>query len=72
MIETDVAQAGTSSITHISVAYTKIAMSRCWIWVRPSNPKLSVGRNQSRRKTARTKSKPMDFLFSLSGLNRFA
>ena len=71
MMDTEVAQAGTSSNTHISVAYTKMAMIRCWTAVRPSMPKDSVGRNQRTRTMMATKMRPRLFFLRREGLNRF-
>ena len=72
MMVTEVAHDGINSITHIIVAYTKIAMIRCCTTVSPSMPKHSVGRNQIVRKTASTAPKPMAFFTHLVGSKRLS
>ena len=44
IMTSEVAQAGIASVSQERVANTKIAIIRCWTTVRPSMPKLSVGR----------------------------
>ena len=47
IIPSDVAQEGIHSVSHDKVANTKIAMMRCCTMVRPSMPKVSIGKFQT-------------------------
>ena len=55
MMATEVAQAGTISKIHISVAKAKMAMMRCWTTFKPSMPNAVLGRFHKTRVTAKTK-----------------
>ena len=46
IIVSEVAHEGMASVSHDRVANTKMAITRCWITVRPSIQKLLVGRFQ--------------------------
>ena len=46
MMMTEVVQAGSTSMTHIRVAKTKIASTRCWMMVRSGMPSAEVGSSQ--------------------------
>ena len=54
MIAMEVAQAGTGSRIHISVAKANTAMMRCWTIVMPSIPKVLTGSKNSVIVTAAT------------------
>ena len=72
MMATDVAQDGTTSSTHISVAKAKMAMMRCWTMVSPSIPKDDEGRFHNSNVTKSTKMASADFVNTLLGWKRFS
>ena len=71
MSDTDVAQGEMASVTHSIVANANTAIMRCWITVRPSIPKLLVGRFHNTIVTRTAKAKSRAFFLLKSPLRRF-
>jgi hypothetical protein len=65
MILSEVAHAGIHSVSHASVAKTKIAMMRCCTTVNPSMPKALVGRFQTMVVTTKMAKSSQTFFISI-------
>ena len=65
MMASEVAQEGMASNSHERVAKTKMAITRCWITVRPSMPKQVIGRFQMMAVTAMMPSSCHTFFISI-------
>ena len=71
MSDTDVAQGDMASVTHSMVARANTAITRCWMTVSPSMPKLSVGKFHIIRQMTTAMTKRAAFFLLYSPLRRF-
>ena len=71
IIDKDVAHAGIASVSHVSVANTKMAMIRCCTIVRPSIPNTLVGKFHTTAVTMMMHTSSIIFFFSKWLVNTF-